>query len=76
MARIEELPEDKKVAALFNGAEGVGGLVTMLMVRPSSYVNTSTSRNQKAASLSSKGKAEAAVCQGAEWCIRGSLQWY
>ncbi len=34
MARIEELPEDKKVAALFNGAEGVGGLVTMLMVRP------------------------------------------
>ncbi len=34
MARIEELPVDKKVAALFNGAEGVGGLVTMLMVRP------------------------------------------
>lgn len=32
MARIEELPVDKKVAALFNGAEGVDGLVTMLAV--------------------------------------------
>ncbi|CAL5229391.1 g12709 [Coccomyxa viridis] len=30
MARIKELPEGLKVADLFNGAEGVGGLVTML----------------------------------------------
>ncbi len=32
MARIKELPEGLKVADLFNGAEGVGGLVTMLPV--------------------------------------------
>ncbi len=32
MARIEELPEGLKVADLFNGAEGVGGLTTMLAV--------------------------------------------
>ena len=32
MARIKELPEGLKVADLFNGAEGVGGLVTMLAV--------------------------------------------
>ena len=35
MARIEELPEHLKVGALFNGAEGVGGLTTMLAVSPS-----------------------------------------
>ena len=34
MARIEELPEHLKVGALFNGAEGVGGLTTMLAVSP------------------------------------------
>ena len=32
MARIEELPEGLKVADMFKGAEGVGGLVTMLVV--------------------------------------------
>lgn len=32
MARIEELPEGMKVADLIKGAEGVGGLVTMLAV--------------------------------------------
>ena len=32
MARIKELPEGLKVADLIKGAEGVGGLVTMLAV--------------------------------------------
>ena len=45
MARIKELPEGLKVTDLFNGAEGVGGLVTMLPVgslQPSAYLQGRT----------------------------------